>query len=156
MCGAQVCSSIPLHGSSENPAGQSGQVGLCHGSTHPMLSSLGEQACIKSRVQVNRLCIRIGKAVAVAILMQAIERREWAISECSKWGCLPVCSTARARSSAVSSGSRAASTSGATSVSASTEREEGEETSKYTATMHLMACYVYDAVQDCLKMHLGH
>jgi hypothetical protein len=32
---------IPLHGSSENPAGQSGQEGLCQGSTHPMLSSLG-------------------------------------------------------------------------------------------------------------------
>src|SRR3989337_501032 len=69
---------------------------------------------------------------------------------------MPWCSTARARSSAASSGSCAASTSGTTSASVSTEREEGEETSKYTATMHPMACYDYDAVQGCLKMHLRH
>ena len=41
-------------------------------------------------------------------------------------------------------------------MSVSTEREEGEETSKYTVTMQHKACYDYDVVQGCLKMHLRH
>src|SRR3989337_2018279 len=69
---------------------------------------------------------------------------------------MPWCATVRAKSSAALSGSRAASTSGTTSASVSTEREEGEETSKYTATMQFWACDDYDAVQGCLKMHLRH
>src|SRR3989337_3729376 len=69
---------------------------------------------------------------------------------------MPWCATVRARSSAASSGSWAASNSGTTSTSVSTEREEGEETSKYMETMQFWACYDYDAVQGCLKMHLGH
>ena len=50
-------------------------------------------------------------------------------------GCLPGCSAAKAGSSVGSSISGAASVSGTTSVSGSNEREEGEETDKYTANI---------------------
>jgi hypothetical protein len=77
----------------------------------------------------------IGKAVAAAI--SNASNREKRIGDIGmfKGGCLPGSSAARVWSSGVKPITGAASVSGATSVSGSTEREEGEETDKYTANI---------------------
>ena len=51
-------------------------------------------------------------------------------------GCLPGCSVAKARSSEGEPITGTSSVSGSATAPGSTEREEGEETDKYTANMH--------------------
>ena len=60
------------------------------------------------------------------------ENRHRRYRKCSRGGCLPGCSVAKARSSEGEPITGTASVSGAASASDSTEREEGEETDKYT------------------------
>ena len=61
------------------------------------------------------------------------ENRHGRYRKCSRGGCLPGCSVAKARSSEREPITGTASVSGSASASDSTEREEGEETDKYTS-----------------------